>query len=321
MSNIKQPFEGFGELIQKPFEQTDPDSFAFIRKLLLSLPEADPSPFGFLIRSLSFIVITPREARTHWKKILDHKRRLEMKLGRVIHIKTAVIDYYDQLGVDLAVTPEPGAAPNRHETTGKAEDTAGHRAVGTRSYSPSRLTNAGSSAKMSDSRTGLKSSGESDPLLERMNIPGYHQERLKEEMQRARRYKHALSVIMVRIDLQPLDNSPAPDQTKDKALTVIAKMINKTVRTVDILARHSDDLYLLILPNTNKREAKELAERLKNNIAQRAQRIPELQGGIPICFAVGQCTREDSSTDFINRLENLIAGGSTTDPTSVLSLD
>ena len=121
---------------------------------------------------------------------------------------------------------------------------------------------------------------------------------------RARRYKHALSIIMFDVDLRT-----AAAQTAEKVVAVIVKMVNKAVRTVDILARHSDNLFLLLLPNTNKREALELAERLKDNICQRTNRISGLSEGIPITIAVGQCTKEDTASDFIKRLEHLIQAG------------
>ena len=330
--NTSNPFEGFGELIQKPFEQTDPRSFALIKKLLLNAQPANPSPFSFLIEALSDITISQREGRHHWKKILEHKRRLELKLFRVVNIKAAVIDYYDQLGInpDAASVPKPQAqAPLPVvPTSGKFKESLGHKAPAAVVVSATaRGTAAGKdshllpSTKVHEVKVFGKLGHEGDKVLERINLPGYHQERLKEEMMRARRYKHALSVIMVRVDLQAMDESPNSDQTKDKALEIIVKMINKTVRTVDILTRHSDNLYVLILPNTNKREALELAERLKSNISQRAQRIPELQGGIPIAFAVGQCTKDDTSTDFIKRLENLAAIGIQTIPSTVQALD
>jgi len=134
---------------------------------------------------------------------------------------------------------------------------------------------------------------------------------------RARRYKHALSVIMFDVDLRT-----AAPEIAVKTITVILKLINKTVRIVDILARHSDDLFLLMLPNTNKREALELAERLKNNICQRINRIPELSTeGIPVAIALGQCSKDDTAADFIKRLELLVKTGKRATPAAICMLE
>ena len=141
-------------------------------------------------------------------------------------------------------------------------------------------------------------------------------------MLRARRYKHALSAMLLDVDLSVIKDSPTAVQTKDKVLGIIIKIINKAVRTVDILARHSDNLFLLILPNTNKREALELAERLRENIGQRILKIPDFPGAIPLTIAVGQCcSKSESSAEFIQRLENLVASGRQKNPDMVYSLE
>jgi len=281
-------FEGYEELIRKPFEHADPRSFGLIRKLLEGAPDSPGAcPFSFLIKALSAVSISQREARHHWKKIMEHKRRLELKLYRTVHIRTACIDYYDQLGIDAPfVSMAPAVQESAHD--GKTP---------------------GTSAGI------LKKTVSADDLLpERMSL---YQERLKEEMMRARRYKHALSVIMFDVKLRT-----AAPEIADKALTIILKLINKAVRTVDILARHSDDLFLLMLPNTNKREALELAERLKNNICQRINQIPELSTeGIPLTIALGQCSKDDTAADFIKRLEHLVETGKRTTPAAICMLE
>jgi diguanylate cyclase (GGDEF)-like protein len=288
-------FEGYEELIRKPLERADPRSFGLIRKLLEGAPDSPGvCPFSFLIESLSAVSISQREARHHWKKITEHKRRLEVKLCRTVHIRTASIDYFDQLGVDLPCVSAQGPAHDR-----KAPEASAPRASGT----------------IHPSSGILKKTISADDLLPERT--GFYQERLKEEMMRARRYKHALSVILFDVELRA-----AVPETAEKTLSIIMKLINKAVRTVDILARHSDDLFLLMLPNTNKREALELAERLRNNICQRINRIPELSaGGIPITIALGQCSKDDTAADFIKRLERLAETGKRTTPAAICMLE
>jgi len=95
----------------------------------------------------------------------------------------------------------------------------------------------------------------------------------------------------------------------DQVLTVIVKIIKKTIRNVDILSRYSGDQFLLILPNTNKREAMELAERLRNNVHERTKRLEGLSGGVTITLSVGQCSKEDTSNGFLMRLESTLLEG------------
>ncbi|MCU0608626.1 MAG: diguanylate cyclase [Chitinispirillaceae bacterium] len=252
-------FEGYQELILKPFEKSDPKSLGTIHRLLHTFPAPHSNPFGYLIKSLSDTTISRQESRGHWKSILEHKRNLESTLARTVHIRTATVDYYDLLGI----------------MTDSVHDLLPEK-------SPDQQTLAAD--------------------------PEYHLERLKKEMMRAKRYKHALSVIMVKVNQQAIVELPAAEKTRDAVMSIIVKVIDKAVRTVDILARHTDSMFLLILPNTNKREAVELAGRLRNGIRQRTARLPELSDNMPVAFAVGQCVKEDSSIDFIRRLENLVNG-------------
>lgn len=273
-------FEGYEELIRKPLENSDPRSFAGICTLLESAPDLQSScPFSFLIKTIASIVISPREGRNHWKKILEHKQRLQLQVSRTVNIRTACVDFYDQLGVDPSAPSEPPTVSD-----------------GRKPAAPSAAAAAAAG------------------LLPMQN--GLYLERLKEEMMRARRYKHALSIIMFDVDFRT-----TAAQTADKVVAVIVKIVNKAVRTVDILARHSDNLFLLLLPNTNKREALELAGRLKDNICQRTSRIPGLSEGVPITIAVGQCTKDDTASDFIKRLEHLIQAGKISPPASLTAAE
>ena len=326
-------FDGYDELIRKPLVPGDPQSFTLIQRLLNNAKNHPANAFSVLIEALTGITISQREGRHHWKKIVEHKRRLELKLCRTVNIKTAAIDYYDQLGITMESRYDSFVVENS-ETSGqlpspKAAPILTHRnqpAVTTpmegRLYGAPKETALRRAEKIHPAKGAGKAVHELDSLLERFTTPGYHHERLKEEMQRARRYKHALSVIMFNVDLSASpDHATLSDQTKDKVLSIIVKMINKAVRTVDILTRHSDNLFLLILPNTNKREALELAERLKTNICQRTNRIPELSDGIPITIAVGQCSKDDTTNDFIMRIVNLVDSGKRKAPNAVYTLE
>lgn len=290
-------FEDCNELILKPLAHHDERSFQLVQKLLRTGPNAGHCRFSFLIEALSGIAIAEREAVHHWKKILEHKRRLELKVCRLVSIKTAMIDYYDQLGIApdmVGAVKTPPSPP--YKDVGPDTITTEDRLL----YQFMKSHECKSPGKPGET---------ADTLFKRLLTPGYHHERFKEEMMRARRYKHALSAIMFDLDLQAISKSSISPGTRDKALDIVVKIINKTVRTVDILTRYSENHFLLILPNTNKREASELAERLKNHICERTAKIPGLSGGIPITLAVSQCLKEDTSADFNKRLENLVESG------------
>jgi len=156
--------------------------------------------------------------------------------------------------------------------------------------------------------------------MERAYTPGYHLEKLKEEILRAKRYKHALSAIMLDVDEFRKINETLTYKMGDQILAILVKIIKKTIRTVDILTRYTGDRFMLILPNTNKREAMELAERLRQNVSERTKRLQGLSSGVTITLSVGQCAKDDNSTDFLKRLENVLIEGKKKGRNSVYSI-
>jgi GGDEF domain-containing protein len=114
---------------------------------------------------------------------------------------------------------------------------------------------------------------------------------------------------MFNVDIYAADGTPVSLAVREKVTDVVASMIRGSVRTVDVLARHTENLLLLILPNTNAREAMELAARLKNSLFGGPRLIPELGVGVVITLAFAQCARDDGSTEFANRLKHLLVWG------------
>jgi diguanylate cyclase (GGDEF)-like protein len=145
--------------------------------------------------------------------------------------------------------------------------------------------------------------------INRVYAPGYHLEKLKEEMMRAKRYKHALSSILLDVDEFHRINKDFSFKVGDELLTVIVKIIRKTIRAVDIVSRYSGDRFLIILPNTNKREAMELAERLRANIFERTKRINGLPGGVTVTLSVGQSLKDEKSAEFMKSMEYTLEEG------------
>lgn len=153
--------------------------------------------------------------------------------------------------------------------------------------------------------------------IEKIHSPGYYLEKLKEEILRSKRYNHALSSIMLEIDDFNKIIESTDAKFSEKVLTLIIKIIKKTIRTVDIISRYSGERFLLILPNTNKREASELAERLRQNVSERTKRIEGFPTGATITLSVSQCLKEDSSVEFLKRLESTLEKGKNQSTNSV----
>jgi diguanylate cyclase (GGDEF)-like protein/PAS domain S-box-containing protein len=92
-------------------------------------------------------------------------------------------------------------------------------------------------------------------------------EHLTAEMERAARYHHPLTLVVV-----DLDNFVALNQTQgyeagDTALCSVADLIKSKMRTVDVVARIGADGFAVILPETGQTGARMAAERIRAGIA------------------------------------------------------
>ncbi len=88
--------------------------------------------------------------------------------------------------------------------------------------------------------------------------------RLKEEFQRAKRYKLDLSCMMIDLDDFKLINDKFGHEKGSHVLKQTAKIIKKNLREIDVVGRYGGDEFFIILPETKKEPSLIVAERLRN---------------------------------------------------------
>ncbi|MGE5173940.1 MAG: diguanylate cyclase [Betaproteobacteria bacterium] len=97
----------------------------------------------------------------------------------------------------------------------------------------------------------------------------YLYERLKDELARSERYGHHLSLLMLDLDGFKYCNDTFGHLFGDKILKIIAETLLNTVRSMDIVARYGGDEFMVILPETKESMAVDIAERVRNNVANK----------------------------------------------------
>jgi diguanylate cyclase (GGDEF)-like protein len=108
-----------------------------------------------------------------------------------------------------------------------------------------------------------------DPLTGIFNRR-YLTDHLFDEVKRARRYKHHLSLILCDIDHFKKVNDTYGHQVGDIVLQKFTSWINDMIRSgVDWQARYGGEEFVVVLPETEIGGAKLLAERLRQNIKQK----------------------------------------------------
>ena len=94
----------------------------------------------------------------------------------------------------------------------------------------------------------------------------YLQERLDQEIARARRYKTPLSCLLFDIDFFKVVNDMYGYEWGDVLLKNLAEKLKQMVRKEDVLTRYGDEEFILILPNTTEDNAFLFGERFRRDI-------------------------------------------------------
>jgi diguanylate cyclase (GGDEF)-like protein/PAS domain S-box-containing protein len=133
-------------------------------------------------------------------------------------------------------------------------------------------------------------------------------EKLEDEIRRAQRYKTKLAVLICDIDYFKEINDTNGHDTGDRILQIISNLFKESLRSIDIVGRYGGDEFLVILPETAMKGAKEIAERIRSTVEDvRLQR----EGKEPIKTTVSLGVTEFNSdkeniNDLIKRADNAL---------------
>lgn len=111
--------------------------------------------------------------------------------------------------------------------------------------------------------------------------------RLDQEMSRAQRYGHPLSVAMIDIDHFKRLNDSAGHRAGDEVLVEVADTLQGLIRKADTLARYGGEEFLLLLPEVSKEEALEVAEKLRRAIEELPSKHAATQPNGRVTVSVG----------------------------------
>jgi diguanylate cyclase (GGDEF)-like protein len=112
---------------------------------------------------------------------------------------------------------------------------------------------------------------------------GHFMERAELELGRAVRYGNELSIFMMDIDFFKQINDRHGHKVGDSVLKKLAEVCQVTLRANDIFGRLGGEEFAVLLPETDKTSAVEVAERFREAIAH--AKVP-LEGGLPVQFTV-----------------------------------
>ena len=111
----------------------------------------------------------------------------------------------------------------------------------------------------------LAALAQTDPLTGVLNRRAL-MERLGGELDRARRYGHAVAVLMLDLDHFKQVNDTLGHLVGDGVLRELGELLRSAVRTADFVARYGGEEFVLVLPETNLEGAVAFADRLRERV-------------------------------------------------------
>ena len=124
------------------------------------------------------------------------------------------------------------------------------------------------------------------------------EERLSKDIQRASRYKVALSICMLDIDYFKKVNDTYGHQIGDMVLKQLSSLIKSALRTTDYTARYGGEEFLIILPDTPLSSAKEFAQRLRKQVEKMPIELEDKKIiNITVSIGLSAFIQETSSLD------------------------
>ena len=134
----------------------------------------------------------------------------------------------------------------------------------------------------------------------------YFMERLQEEMERFKRYRHDMSLLMIDIDHFKKINDTFGHPVGDRVLREVSTLLKQISRKVDIVARYGGEEFVILLPDTKKKGALIMAERLRKSVEE----MP-LGDNLKVTVSIGisccdEREKELSQGEFIEHADNAL---------------
>ncbi len=137
----------------------------------------------------------------------------------------------------------------------------------------------------------------------------FFQERMVEEIERARRHSLAFSLIMLDIDNFKSYNDTYGHLAGDEALRMVSVAIKNSVRNIDRVARYGGEEFAVILPMTEIHAARDIAERIRSGVAGRYFPDESLRMAVKLTVSIGIASfpqHADSMLDLIGNADKAL---------------
>jgi len=123
----------------------------------------------------------------------------------------------------------------------------------------------------------------------------YLMDRLDSELKFALRHETSLSLLLLDIDHFKKVNDTYGHPTGDEVLRRVAVILKASARKIDIVARYGGEEFTIVLEGTDRAGAFQLAERIRQEVAQQSFASP--QGAFQVTLSIGVACYPDDARD------------------------
>lgn len=120
---------------------------------------------------------------------------------------------------------------------------------------------------------------------------------------RIKRYPEPLSLLMIDIDHFKSVNDNFGHKAGDRILVELVKLVEKTIRNVDLFARWGGEEFLILLPNSDMEAGRQLAERIRHSVEKHIFSQP---GHITISIGITAYHQDDTQKSFLDRVDQAL---------------
>jgi two-component system cell cycle response regulator len=130
---------------------------------------------------------------------------------------------------------------------------------------------------------------------------------IEQQVEAAATGKH-LSIIMMDIDFFKVLNDTYGHTCGDYVLKQVARLIMKSVRQIDLAARYGGEEFIVLLPDTDGKTAKRIAERIRNGIQKEVYEYDDNRFSVTISMGVAEYdpVRDTTTGKFIDRADKAL---------------
>jgi diguanylate cyclase (GGDEF)-like protein len=241
---------------------------------------------GILGAEISCVYLLDKE---HWDlRYVSSQGRPPEYFAEVVPVDTTILGRAYRDGV--AVEPDAGKIPGSTAWSTEPEDLASHAAVSlrrgervvgvlvigsanAREFTPAeteRLQVIGNQSSLALQNALLHEELERLSVTDRLTglyNHGYFTQHLEEEIERAQRFGHMVSLIMLDIDDFKSFNDTYGHPHGDRVLQSVALTIQGMLREIDIAARLGGEEFVVVFPETDLDGATAVADRIRAGVA------------------------------------------------------